>query len=148
MEGRKISRRKVLKSTGIAATGLSTITGLSSANGEDHNDAYNQSLFLREKHDWSVHEWRKYLLKRGMDVKFEDKTVEIPSQKEEDNPSSQALTRDKFTMAVTFTWPGIGYPQFDVDWEFEVCDGRWAADPFDVVEISWEDAEYDRQNSP
>ncbi|WP_135853327.1 hypothetical protein [Halorussus salinus] len=150
MENDKMNRRSFVEYAGIATTGLSAISGLGSAKGNNQSNIYEQSLFLRKKNNWSVHTWRKYLLKRGVNVKLKDRTVDLPAPaKKEDEVSSEWLTRDKLTIAVSHSYgTGMDYPRFDVDWEFKVCDGHWAEKPFDLIDIKWEGPEYDRQKSP
>lgn len=138
------SRRKVLKKTGSLAVAMGSLPAIGSARNDksERRNLYERSLFLRDKHDWNVNEWRQYLYKHGSRFKWQDARIafETPNS---DEASTEHLNRKFLDLSVTYN-TGYYYsdnlPRIDVDWEFNITDdypNAWGEDPADMVEVKW-----------
>ena len=150
------NRRTFLKTTGASLAGASLLSGqaLAAADRSDNKYVYERSMFLRQKHDWDIDTWRRYLVKNGVDFKWKDERFEVPKKVVEvetenaDGPSTEYLNRKFLDLRVTYI---IGYhthdnlPRIETAWEFDVTDdypNAWGQDPMDMVQVHWGSEDY------
>lgn len=150
------NRRSFLKTAGSLTTAAVLPTGAAAASrGESRvEDVYQRSLVAREKNNWDVDQWRKFLLKNGVEFQWKDASISVPErvingkENSDDSASTQYLNRKFLDLSVTYI---IGYytsdnlPRIDVDWTFNVTDdypNAWGEDPADMVQIHWGDEDY------
>lgn len=149
------NRREFLKTTGISLGSLCTLSATSvakeTANEKSKDEVYERSLELRERANWDVNQWRKYLLNNGIEFKYND--VKVPLGPKE--PSVQYVDRQFITLEMTYTvgyYFSDDYGRFNLSWTFDTFDyGNeevYPEDRKDYIEINWSDTDYDRKNTP
>lgn len=155
-----INRRDVIRQVGAGLSTVSLLSGLGTAKdgqGKTFNDSYQRGLYLRDKLDWTVDEFRTYLAKQGFDFKYYGVTRTMPwppGSASEDGPSTQELSKAHIDLEMTYTEASLKFdtpPKIDLDWHWKIpniYESTRAEDPYDVVQIEWEDSEFDPANQP
>ena len=155
-----MNRRSAIKRIGAGLSAVSLLPGLGTAeNGqsETFTDPYQRGLYLRDKLDWTVDEFRTYLAKQGFDFKYHDVTRTVPfphGSTSEDEFSTQELSKAHLDLEMTYTEASLKFdtpPKIDFNWHWKIpniYEATRAEDPYDVVQIEWENAEWDPVNQP
>lgn len=154
-KNRYSGRRNFLKATGISLGSLYTLSGAGLAEGQKSDgpkdEVYERSLELRKRAGWDVNKWRKYLLRNGIEFKYND--VDVPLAPK--GPSTQYVDRQFITLEMTYTigyYFSDNYGRFNLTWTFDTFDFDneevYPEDKKDYIEINWEDNDYDRKNTP
>lgn len=139
------NRRKFLKTAGVAAVTAASTPAITSATKPDSHDVYEQSLKLRDQNDWDVYQWRRYLVKRGHNLKTHDKTFTGRS-----GVSTQRFDCYQCTLFVTFD--DLAYEDYavvDFSWEIDQSDSDDGGQaPLDYATIGYDSDHYSKNQSP
>ncbi|MDY7082440.1 MAG: hypothetical protein SXQ77_08580, partial [Halobacteria archaeon] len=121
-------RRSALRKLGLVAATAGTIPGQALAQSDSGSSSlmerrmrkiYKRSLELRDRFDWDVGRWRKFIGRRGFDVKFKDATYKVPSVGD-DRVTIQKYEENKCTLHMSYIEPSYGAPIYiDFGWEIE-----------------------------
>lgn len=136
-----IDRRKFLRSTGVAAAGLSVLPTASARKKRPDTDTYLALAERRTRANWDVHQWRHQLSVHGFDFKYADKAVRVPSGE----VGTEKLDKHQTTFHITYT---SGSPNW-INFEWSLNDG-WddmGASPRDYASIAYDTYHYDREYS-
>jgi hypothetical protein len=156
MSKKGINRRKALSTIGASVIGVSALSTSGAA--ETSEDLREKSLQLRDENNWSVNEWRQYIVSKGAQIKTQDKQFLVPSLASTgddsggDDLAPEELDYDQCTLFVTYAYNFYGSTlqyYFDFAWEIEVDDYiiEDTSGPIDLASIGWVDSHYLKDGS-
>lgn len=140
------NRRTFLKTSGVLASGfVTTGTAFAQQQKKEMRDVRKQSLELRRKNDWDIHQWRRYLANRNVDFDYKNAVRKVPVQNGDDGPSTEELEHGECYLYITVVNDLYKY----VDFEWETWNGVWKdpEEPMDHAAIAWDSDDFDKGSS-